>query len=241
MEQRENIKVLYAVESGSRAWGFESPDSDFDVRFIYVRPREFYLRLDKTRDVIEWQLDETLDINGWDLQKALRLIHSSNPTIFEWNNSPIVYKTTVEWDYIRAEMPRYFSIKSGLHHYYNTALNTYKTYFKRETIKLKKYFYVLRPLLACKWILREKTVPPVLFSKLLDTESDQKIQSDVNNLVSLKMQTPELGENGRIAQLDEYIELSLSSVKIGIDSLPSERKADWEGLNKLFITINAQI
>jgi len=241
MEQRENIKVLYAVESGSRAWGFESPDSDFDVRFVYARPREFYLRLDKTRDVIEWQLDETLDINGWDLQKALRLIHSSNPTIFEWNNSPIVYKTTSEWNCVKAEMPRYFNIKSGLHHYYNTALNTYKTYFKIETIKLKKYFYVLRPLLACKWILREKTVPPVLFSKLLDTESDQKIQSDVNNLVSLKMQTPELGENGRIAQLDEYIELSLSSVKIGIDSLPSERKADWEGLNKLFITINAQI
>lgn len=96
IEARENIRVIHCIESGSRAWGFASPDSDYDVRFIYVRPVEYYLRLDKTRDVIEWQLDDTLDINGWDLQKALRLLHSSNPTLFEWNNSPIVYKTTPE-------------------------------------------------------------------------------------------------------------------------------------------------
>ena len=97
IEKRENIKILHCIESGSRAWGFASPDSDYDVRFIYVRPKEFYLRLDKTRDVIEWQLDDTLDINGWDLQKPLRLLHSSTPTLFEWNNSPIVYKTMPEW------------------------------------------------------------------------------------------------------------------------------------------------
>ena len=94
MGKTENIKILHCVESGSRAWGFPSPDSDYDVRFIYVRPKEFYLRLNKTRDVIEWQLDETLDINGWDLQKALRLLHNSNPTLFEWKNSPIVYRTS---------------------------------------------------------------------------------------------------------------------------------------------------
>jgi predicted nucleotidyltransferase len=94
MEKKENVRVILEVESGSRAWGFASPDSDYDVRFIYVRPKDFYLKLEKTRDVIEWQLDETLDINGWDLQKALRLLHISNPTLFEWNNSPIIYKTT---------------------------------------------------------------------------------------------------------------------------------------------------
>ena len=83
IEKAKNVRVIHAVESGSRAWGFASPDSDYDVRFIYVHPKEFYLKLEKTRDVIEWQLDETLDINGWDLQKALRLLHSSNPTLFE--------------------------------------------------------------------------------------------------------------------------------------------------------------
>lgn len=81
IEKKENVRIIYAVESGSRAWGFASPDSDYDVRFIYVRPKDYYLRLDKTKDVIEWQLDETFDINGWDLQKALRLLHGSNPTL----------------------------------------------------------------------------------------------------------------------------------------------------------------
>jgi len=97
IERVENVRIIHAVESGSRAWGFASPDSDYDVRFIYVRDMRHYMKLEKTRDVIEWQLDEVLDINGWDLQKALRLLHSSNPTLFEWSNSPIIYKTTDEW------------------------------------------------------------------------------------------------------------------------------------------------
>ena len=83
IEQKEHVQILHAVESGSRAWGFASPDSDYDVRFIYVRREEDYLRLGKQRDVIEWQLDETLDINGWDLQKALRLMYGSNPTLLD--------------------------------------------------------------------------------------------------------------------------------------------------------------
>jgi len=237
IEHHENIKILHAVESGSRAWGFESPDSDYDVRFIYARPKEFYLRLDKTRDVIEWQLDETLDINGWDLQKTLRLIHSSNPTVFEWDKSPIIYKTTPEWDCIRAEMPKYFSIKSGLYHYYNTAANTYKIYFKGETVKLKKYFYVLRPLLACKWILNEKTTPPMRFSELIELQLDKKIKPFADDLIAVKMQTSELGENARITELDEYIEQNLDDVKNKTDLLPPECKSDWDGLNKLFAEI----
>ena len=126
IEERENIKILHCVESGSRAWGFASPDSDYDVRFIYVRPKEFYLRLDKTRDVIEWQLDDTLDINGWDITKTLTLLHSSNPTLFEWNSSPIVYKTTNEWAKISEIITRYFVAKSGIYHYLSTAKRNYK-------------------------------------------------------------------------------------------------------------------
>ena len=93
IEQKENVKIIMAVESGSRAWGFASPDSDYDVRFVYVRRPEDYLRLEKTKDVIEWQLDDVLDINGWDLKKALQLMHDSNPSIFEWCASPIVYQS----------------------------------------------------------------------------------------------------------------------------------------------------
>ena len=131
IEARENIRIIHCVESGSRAWGFASPDSDYDVRFIYIRPLEYYLRLDKTRDVIEWQLDDTLDTNGWDLQKALRLLHKSNPTLFEWNNSPIVYKTTPEWARISAVIDRFFQKKAGLYHYLRAARNNYREYFAR--------------------------------------------------------------------------------------------------------------
>lgn len=92
IEQQENITILHAVESGSRAWGFESPDSDFDVRFIYVRPKNYYLKLEQTRDVLEFPINDLLDVNGWDLQKALRLLHRSNPSVFEWFKSPVVYR-----------------------------------------------------------------------------------------------------------------------------------------------------
>ena len=187
IEVRENIKILHCIESGSRAWGFASPDSDYDVRFIYVRPKEFYLRLDKTRDVIEWQLDDTLDINGWDVSKALQLLYKSNPTLFEWNSSPIVYKTTDEWKTISSVINNYFVAKSGLYHYLSTAKSNYREYLKGETVRLKKYFYVLRPLLACKWILSEGTPPPMLFSELMDKYLDESIKSDVLKLLDLKM------------------------------------------------------
>lgn len=174
IEKAENIRILHCVESGSRAWGFASPDSDYDVRFIYIRNPEFYLRLDKTRDVIEWRLDDILDINGWDLQKALRLLHTSNPTLFEWNQSPIVYKTTPEWGKVREIINSYFLSKSGVHHYLSTATGNYREYLKGEDVKLKKYFYVLRPLLACKWILEKDTPPPMLFSELCDSKLERK-------------------------------------------------------------------
>ena len=175
IEERENIKILHCIESGSRAWGFASPDSDYDVRFIYVRPKEFYLRLDKTRDVIEWQLDDTLDINGWDIDKTLTLLHSSNPTLFEWNSSPIVYKTTDEWGKISEVINRYFVAKSGIYHYLSTAKRNYKEFLLGDMVKYKKYFYVLRPILACKWILAEGTPPPMEFHILMGKYLDEEL------------------------------------------------------------------
>ena len=118
IEEKEHVKVLHAVESGSRAWGFASPDSDYDVRFIYMRPQEDYLRLDECRDVIEWQLDEVLDINGWDLRKTLIQFKKGNATLFEWANSPVVYDTTDTWTQIYECAKTYFSVKTASYHYY---------------------------------------------------------------------------------------------------------------------------
>lgn len=234
IEQQENVRIIHCVESGSRAWGFASPDSDYDVRFIYVRPLEFYLKLEKTRDVIEWQLDDTLDINGWDLKKALQLLHTSNPTLFEWNQSPIVYKTTEEWQKVSEIINEYFLAKSGLYHYLSTAKGNYREFLKGDIVKLKKYFYVLRPLLACRWILGEKTPPPMLFSELVDSYLDASIKPAVEDLVRLKMQTPEIGEGKRIDILNDYIDRSIEEVEDAVKALPEEKKQGWDRLDSIF-------
>jgi predicted nucleotidyltransferase len=237
LEKSENVRVIHAVESGSRAWGFASPDSDYDVRFIYVRPKEFYLRLEQTRDVIEWQLDKTLDINGWDLQKTLRLLHSSNPTLFEWSSSPIVYKTTTAWAKIQREINDYFLAKAGLYHYLSTATSNYREYLKGETVKLKKYFYVVRPLLACKWILDKNCPPPMLFSELVKAELEPEICPIIEHLLALKSVTPEMGVGERIDALNEYIDRSFINLKTAIDALPCDDKPGWERLNGLFLQV----
>lgn len=237
IEEKENIRILHCVESGSRAWGFASPDSDYDVRFIYVRPEEFYLRLDKTRDVIEWQLDDTLDINGWDISKALTLLHKSNPTLFEWNSSPIVYKTTGQWKRISDIINRYFVAKAGLYHYLSTAKGNYREYLKGETVRLKKYFYVLRPLLACKWILAEGTPPPMLFSTLMDKYLEEAVVPDVKNLLNLKMSEPEISEGKRLDRVNGYIERSIQEIEEKIRLLPASRNDGWDELNEIFLSL----
>ena len=237
IEAHENIRVIHCIESGSRAWGFASPDSDYDVRFIYVRPLEYYLRLDKTRDVIEWQLDDTLDINGWDLQKALRLLHSSNPTLFEWNSSPIVYKTTPEWAEISVIIDHFFQKKAGLYHYLSTAKKNYREYLKGDMVKLKKYFYVLRPILACRWILEKQTPPPMLFSELADACLDEALVPAVTDLLRLKMETSEIGLGPRIDIINDYLDASIEEVDQLIQTLPSDERVTWDELNRLFLNL----
>lgn len=234
IEQKEQVTILHCVESGSRAWGFASPDSDYDVRFIYVRPIKDYLRLEKTRDVIEWQLDETLDINGWDLQKALRLLYKSNPTLFEWSNSPIIYHTTSYWQKLGQQIEQYFLDKAGIYHYLSTAYSNYKDHLNGETVKLKKYFYVLRPILACHWIFQQHCSPPMLFEDLMRTQLDPDLRPVVENLVEKKRLTPELGKGPRIDVLNQYIEKNLIQLKQQADAMQETKRNDWSTLNQLF-------
>lgn len=237
IEKKENVKIIHAIESGSRAWGFASPDSDYDVRFIYVRPEEFYLKLEKTRDVIEWQLDDTLDINGWDLQKALRLLYKSNPTLFEWCNSPIVYYTTWYFKDLKDIINEYFSCKSGLYHYLNTASGNYREYLKSDYVKLKKYFYVIRPILACKWILDRKTPPPMLFSELVAAELEDDMKPVISELLKVKMETPEIGESRKIEKLNDYIEYNIPYLKKKIDEFANDNDKSWGDLNSYFTKV----
>ena len=235
IEQTENVTILHAVESGSRAWGFASPDSDYDVRFVYVRRTEDYLRLSPLRDVIEWQLDAVYDLSGWDLQKALRLLYKSNPTFFEWCASPIVYRTTDAWKQISDIADAYFSVKSGSHHYLSMAKTNYRMYLKGETVRLKKYFYVLRPLLACRWILERGTVPPVAFETLREAMLPDELRETVDELVRRKMQTPELGEEAPILLLHDWLTRSIAELEASAADILPEKKPDWTALDRLFL------
>ena len=237
IEQHEECRILLAVESGSRAWGFASPDSDYDVRFIYVRPEKAYLRLDRTRDVIEVPINDELDINGWDIDKTLRLLHKSNPTVFEWFSSPIIYQTSAFADQFRPIMQKYFSSKAGLWHYLHMAEGNYRDYLRGEMVRAKKYFYVLRPILACKWILEKGTPPPMLFTELVKSELPDDLSETVYQLLDLKMNSPEIKEIPRIDQLNRYLDTGIVSVKEQIEKLPNTPVQDWNELNELFFSV----
>lgn len=234
IEAKEDVRVLYAVESGSRAWGVESPDSDYDVRFIYMRPKDDYLRLDEKRDIIEWQLDDVLDINGWDIKKTLIQFHRGNATLFEWANSPVVYKTTRIWEEIYEDCRQYFSRKAALCHYYGTAKSTYEQYLTQEQVRYKKYIYALRPLLACKYIEENGTVPPVRFEELLGQKLDDGLYDEIMKMLAIKAQSDEKALNPRMVRIHKYIENEIAKYAALSQATEEDRNADWTVLNRIF-------
>lgn len=234
IEKKEQVKILHAVESGSRSWGFASPDSDYDVRFIYIRDLKYYLELQKKKDFISWELNETFDISGWDISRALSYLHKSNATVFEWNNSPVIYRTTEAWKLIRTLAEDYFSCKSCMYHYYGTARKNYGVYLQEEQVKYKKYFYVLRPLLCCQWIEDRKSSPPMLFSDLLDAVLEEEMKPIVHRLLEQKMQMPESEKGERIEVLHTYIDQKLMHYQEFVSLMEDDRNPDWGPLNQLF-------
>ncbi len=231
------VRILYAVESGSRAWGFASPDSDYDVRFIYVRPVDDYIRIDEPRDVIEWKNDGLLDINGWDLKKAMGQFARGNATLFEWSGSPVVYKTTETWDHIRDIAGGYFSEKTAAYHYYGTAMKTWTEHLAGEAVRYKKYFYALRPLLAAQYIERYHAVPPVLFDDLLKMDIGPALRSAVDVLLEKKKRTTEGEYNPHIPAIRDFIRNELPRQKAICDSMPDDRNRDWTALNRCFADV----
>ena len=174
-EQEHQVKVLFAIESGSRAWGFASPNSDYDVRFIYAHPRDWYLdiNVESKRDVIEYPIVDEIDINGWDVRKALKLFWRSNPGIVEWINSPIVYVDDhLLATRLRALLPETYSINKGIYHYLHMAGTNYRNHLTKENVVLKKYFYVLRALLSIQWLEQKQQPAPIEFDVLCSLVAD---------------------------------------------------------------------
>jgi len=213
-ESGHQVKVLLAVESGSRAWGFASPDSDYDARFIYVNRPEWYLLvgLEEQRDVIEYPIVDEMDINGWDLRKALRLFRRSNPGFVEWLQSPLVYETSGSFAArARALLPTVYSVERGVHHYRSMAKTNFRGYLQQERVPLKKYFYVLRPLLAVRWLLEYRTPAPIVFGQLLPlVEQDTGLRAAIDALLAAKRMSPELGLAPQVPAIQRFIVTELA-------------------------------
>jgi predicted nucleotidyltransferase len=238
-ENSEGIRILYACEAGSRAWGFPSADSDYDVRFVYLHPRDWYLSIDleTKRDVIECPLVSQLDINGWDLRKALRLLRKGNPPLMEWLGSPVIYReepTVIAR--LRDLASEYYSPVAALYHYLHMARGNYREYLKGPTVWLKKYFYVLRPLLAIRWI--EQGLGPVptefhvLAARVIDTA---ELTEEIEKLLKAKRGGEELDRGPRIESISTFIENELARLEGRQFGHEYERgPASSEELNELF-------
>jgi len=222
LEADHDVKVLFACESGSRGWGFASPDSDYDVRFIYVNRLSWYLTVEAGRDVIEQPISGDLDVNGWDLRKTLQLLRQSNPTLLEWLRSPIVYCEEADAAArLRALAEEGFSAVRGYHHYVSMAKKNFREHLRGEEVRYKKYLYVLRPLLAARWIRDGRGVPPMRFAALAETTlQDRALLDEINRLLDVKMRAGEAATSPRWHGLHDFIEreLEVAAARVPLDS-----------------------
>jgi predicted nucleotidyltransferase len=236
LEQEHGVRVLYAAESGSRAWGFPSPDSDFDVRFIYVHPSDWYLSVLERRDVIEVPLDDLgLDVSGWDLRKALRLFLKSNPALYEWLVSPIVYRDEGGLaEELRALAEHGFSRRGLAEHYLKIAgTKKRKGQEQGEMVGVKKYLYTLRPLFALRWLRERETLPPMALPEIIEGIAlSAEVRRALEELLEVKSRTKEQGLVPRSPLLDRWIGQATEQGAEFAKGLPS-RKPPVEELDAL--------
>ena len=206
IEQEHDVVILQAIESGSRAWGFPSPDSDYDVRFIYAHPRDWYLQLSEERDVIELPINDELDIAGWDLRKALNLANKGNAVVQEWMISPIVYKQSASYASLSALIESAFNPIATYHHYRSMAKKAYADIEQSEQKKLKRFFYFARATLGAKWIVEKQTMPSILFDNLVkELVSNQALIKSIGLLVKQKAKEPERSNLEVPTELVEFV------------------------------------
>lgn len=241
IEQDYNVKILYAVESGSRAWEFPSKDSDYDVRFIYVHKKDDYLTIDQMgignkRDVIELPVNDLLDITGWELTKALRLFRKSNPPLMEWLRSGIVYYQAFSTiDKMKEISKDIFSPNSCLHHYLNMASNNFREYLQGDEVRIKKYFYVLRPVLAARWIEKFNEFPPLEFPRLLDDILPEgELKQQIQILLERKINGDELDYEPKIEVINHFLDGELLRLREYARTLDTEIPDFTRRLDLLF-------
>lgn len=235
LERGHGIRVLYACESGSRAWGFPSPDSDYDVRFIYCHPPQWYLSLDEGRDTLEFPIDDELDLSGWELRKTLRLLRGSNAALLEWLQSPVVYHEALHF---RAEvqplLPACFRPQAALHHYLGLVRRGLESDLVGEEVRLKRLFYALRSALAARWIRERHTLSPMEFA-LLRELLPLELNAEVDELLRRKVTANEKTVVPRPAQLLAFLQTEFNAGQVARNALsgPNQDNPTTE-LNTLF-------
>jgi predicted nucleotidyltransferase len=229
LEATHNIQILYVCESGSRAWGFPSPDSDFDVRFIYVHALDWYLGLDEGPDTLNFPVDAELDLGGWELRKTLRLLRASNAALFEWLQSPIVYHEAPGFRARLAPLlPLAFNLKAGLHHYLGQLRRGVEEELTGEEVRLKRLFYALRSALAARWIRERRTLPPMEFAPLHEL-LPAELQGIVDEMLAQKAFSNEKTVLPRPAELVAFLAAEYAAGQAAREALPITRNT---GLNE---------
>lgn len=235
IEESKNVEILFAVESGSRAWEFASPDSDYDIRFIYKHKPEYYLSLWEKPDVIEFMTEDDLDGSGWDLRKAVKLLAKSNAPLIEWLFSPIVYFQNDDFvKQMQKLAVECFSPIAVLHHYLGTTKN-FMEVCEIEEVKLKSYFYALRTALAGKWIIENNTFPPVAFVDLLPS-APKNIQEKIIELQNIKTNQDEKYLHPKEVLITKFLLETVQFNQENSNKLGSGKKMNEE-LNLFFMKI----
>ena len=236
IEKQYGFRIIYACESGSRAWGFASEDSDFDVRFIYCWSPEQYLGIYDPVDQVDLGVDrENLDFSGWDLRKALPLFRKSNGVLMEWLHSPIMYfeeeETMEHW---RSLAEQYFLPKATTAHYLGLCRKIWLGSLEKDEITAKKYLYVLRSLLSARYICENLSIPPVEFFKTLNAlEIYPTVRGAVDTMIVAKANQKEAETIPRISVLDDYIEEERLAINEIVSQLPND-EVSVEDLDRFF-------
>ncbi|WP_324679243.1 nucleotidyltransferase domain-containing protein [Hymenobacter sp. GOD-10R] len=235
LEATHPIRILYACESGSRAWGFPSPDSDYDVRFLYVHQPAWYLALDEGPDTLSFPVDNELDLGGWELRKALKLLRNSNAALLEWLQSPIIYHEALDFRaQLRPLLPTTFNPRAALHHYLGLVRRGVEDELLPEQVRLKKLFYALRSALAARWIREHRTVPPMEF-KELRTLLPAELNGLVDVLLAQKAVADEKTVVPRPEELVAFLRQEYEASSAARNTLPVESQPDpTPALDELF-------
>ena len=171
--------------------------------------------MEEKRDVIEYPIVDDMDINGWDLRKALRLFSKYNPGFVEWVQSPIIYEHSGSFHQRALELlPQVYSVKSGIYHYRSMAKTDYRSHLQSELVPLKKYFYALRALLSVRWLERYQTPAPIELHRLLEfVEGEEGLGPAINDLLTVKRESPEMGLSPQIAPIQRFVERELERLE----------------------------